>query len=131
MIKTATCSCGKVTVRATGEPVTVSVCHCLECQKRTGSAFGVQARYLKTQLEHQGETRTYVRSGDTGSKVTFHFCGDCGTTLYWNPEKIPDQTGVAVGAFAEPLFTRKLNYTVYEARQHPWVGPLDAHERYD
>ena len=41
----ATCSCGNLIVRTRGEPVRVSICHCLACQKRTGSTFGVQARF--------------------------------------------------------------------------------------
>jgi hypothetical protein len=41
----ACCSCGQLQVTTTGEPVRISVCHCLACQRRTGSAFGVQARF--------------------------------------------------------------------------------------
>jgi hypothetical protein len=129
--KNATCSCGQVRLQVSGEPVAVSVCHCLDCQKRTGSAFGAQARYLSEQVECQGETRAFERQGDTGSSVTFHFCGKCGTTMYWNPEKLPGQTTVALGAFADPEFTKTLSYTVYETRRHPWLGKLDAKERYD
>jgi hypothetical protein len=127
----ATCCCGKVCLQATGEPVAVSVCHCLDCQKRTGSAFGAQARYLSEQLEHKGDTRAFTRTGSTGASITFHFCPECGTTVYWNPEKLPGQTTVALGAFADPTFTEKLSYTVYETRRHPWVGDLDALESYD
>jgi len=40
-----------------GEPVRVSVCHCLECQRRTGIAFSVQARFLGTQPQPRGDSR--------------------------------------------------------------------------
>src|SRR6185295_9046576 len=33
MTRRATCSCGQLRVTCTGEPVRLSMCHCLECQK--------------------------------------------------------------------------------------------------
>lgn len=46
----ATCTCGQLGVDCEGDPVRVSVCHCLPCQQRTGSAFGVQARFARAQV---------------------------------------------------------------------------------
>lgn len=43
--RTASCSCGQLQIEVQGEPVRVSVCHCLACQRRTGSLFGEQARF--------------------------------------------------------------------------------------
>jgi hypothetical protein len=37
------CCCGALRAEVTGEPPRVGVCHCMECQRRTGSAFGVVA----------------------------------------------------------------------------------------
>lgn len=130
-VRTASCCCGRLALQASGEPVAVSVCHCLDCQRRTGSAFGAQARFLDEQLQIQGEAKTYARTGDTGSKVTFSFCPDCGTTLFWNPEKLPGQTTVALGAFADPDFTDELSYSVYNTRRHRWVKALAAAEDHD
>ena len=39
----AACSCGQLRVATEREPTYVVVCHCLACQRRTGSAFGAQA----------------------------------------------------------------------------------------
>lgn len=50
MERTAACSCGSLAITTTGEPRRVSACHCLACQKRTGSAFGVA---LAVQLDGQ------------------------------------------------------------------------------
>ena len=55
MTRSASCSCGRLTVSVTGEPARVSVCHCLACQRRTGSAFGVQARFDASQVHLEGE----------------------------------------------------------------------------
>lgn len=39
--RSATCTCGKLSIQYRDEPLKISLCHCLECQRRTGSAFGV------------------------------------------------------------------------------------------
>jgi hypothetical protein len=53
--RTATCSCGQLRVIAQGEPVRVSICHCRACQRRTGSAFGIQARWPWDQVKTEGD----------------------------------------------------------------------------
>ena len=104
-----------------GEPVRVSMCHCLACQQRTGSVFGVQARYPREQVTSiEGAKAEFVRTGDSGGRVTFRFCPTCGSTVYWDIDKMPDFIAVAVGAFADMSFpTPKI--AVYEARRHPWA----------
>ena len=46
----ASCSCGQLHLTCEGEPVRISMCHCLACQQRTGSVFGVQARFRRDQV---------------------------------------------------------------------------------
>ena len=55
---TASCRCGQLRASVTGEPVRVSVCHCLNCKKRTGSAFAVQARWPRAQVAIEGNSMT-------------------------------------------------------------------------
>ncbi|WP_312001458.1 GFA family protein [Bradyrhizobium altum] len=87
MTRLATCACGQLRVTCHREPGRVSLCHCLECQKRTGSTYGVAAFFQRADVEPHGETREYSRVGDSGSAVLFHFCPDCGTTVYWEPRR--------------------------------------------
>lgn len=96
------------------------MCHCLACQQRTGSVFGVQARFHKNQVRAEGQATEYVRTGDSGSRATFRFCPTCGATVYWLLEAMPDLVAVAVGAFADPSFPPP-RVSVYEARMHPWT----------
>jgi hypothetical protein len=70
----ARCSCGQLTLEVMGDPVRVSVCHCLACQRRTGSAFGVQARFARDEVRIAGCSNQYTRAGDSGQAITFHFC---------------------------------------------------------
>ena len=52
---TASCRCGQLPATVTGEPVRVSVCHCLDCQRRSGSAFAAQARFPAETVTIEGE----------------------------------------------------------------------------
>jgi len=69
----ASCSCGQLTAVASGEPVRVSICHCLACQRRTGSVFGAQARFRREHVEVKGRSSIHVRVADSGNTLTFHF----------------------------------------------------------
>jgi hypothetical protein len=102
MTRIAHCCCGSLRAETTGEP-SIGVCHCTECQRRTGSAFGVVALFPKEQVRSEGPSRVYVRGGDSGRKVEFHFCPDCGTTVFWYAEFRSDHVGIAIGAFADPV----------------------------
>jgi hypothetical protein len=123
----ASCSCGQLRVATSEEPLRVSVCHCLACQRRTGSAFGAQARFRKPSVKVTGTSSTYVRVSDAGNKLTFYFCPQCGATVHYELESQPGLVAVPVGAFAEPGFPSP-SRSVYESRMHPWVGVPCASE---
>lgn len=125
--RTATCACGRLQVRCTGEPVRISICHCFDCQKRTGSVFGMQARFPRETVSVvSGQSKAFTRKADSGNTVTFHFCPECGSTVYWELSGFPDVVAVAVGAFADPHFFAP-KVSVYERSRHDWLGGLDAH----
>lgn len=101
----------------------MSVCHCLACQKRTGSAFAVQARWPKANVELSGEFREWTRTTDSGSLAIYHFCPHCGATVAFFGAGMPDVTAIPVGAFADPSFPPP-RFSVYEERKHAWVAIL-------
>lgn len=116
----ATCRCGQLRVECKGDPVRISVCHCLECQKRSGSAFAVQARWPDAQVTINGDFQTWERAADSGHRATYRFCPVCGSTVAYVIEGWPGVTAVSVGAFADPDFPAP-GFSVYEHRQHGWV----------
>jgi len=122
MTRTAACACGQITVTCTGEPAKVSLCHCLACQKRTGSTYGIAAFFPAAAVTASGATRAYTRASDSGHNVTFRFCPTCGSTVYWQPHRLPDLIAVAVGAFADPNFPAP-EQAVYAEHRHAWVTP--------
>jgi hypothetical protein len=126
----AACSCRSLRVFAEGEPVRVSMCHCLACQRRTGSAFGFQARYPRDRVRIEGASRTWVRTADSGNRITFHFCPECGSTVFYFLQDMPGVVAVAAGAFADPSFPSP-QFSVYESRRHSWVEAPAGAERHD
>lgn len=126
----ASCSCGKLTVRAQGDPVRISICHCLACQRRTGSVFSAQARFPADKVSVEGQSKEYVLVGDEGGVARFHFCPECGTTVFYLLDATPGVVAVPVGAFADPNFPRP-HVSVYEVRKHRWVGLPDDIEHID
>ena len=120
MSRTASCACGRVSVRCQGEPLKVSLCHCRQCQKRTGSAFGLAAFFPRDAVEATGPTRIYARQSRSGQPVTFRFCAECGSTVWWDAARLPDRIAVAVGAFADPGFPPPTQ-AIFGERRHPWV----------
>jgi hypothetical protein len=118
----ASCSCGQLTAQVKGEPVRVSICHCLACQRRTGGPFAEQARFPRENVSISGVSTEYVRVGDEGTRARFHFCPTCGSTVYYEPEAFEAFLVIPVGAFADPSFPAPL-VSVYESRMHQWVVP--------
>ena len=108
-------------LRVVAEPLRVSICHCHACQRRTGSVFGVQARFREQDVVIRGHATAFVRTGESGGTATFHFCPRCGATVYYRLDEVPGVVGVPVGAFASPSFPSP-SVSVYEECMHPWVS---------
>jgi hypothetical protein len=98
----------------------VSLCHCLACQRRTGSTYGIGAFFLRADACAEGRASSYTRRSDGGHSVMLHFCPECGSTVYCEAERKPEAIAVAVGAFAGPSFPAPTQ-SVWDEHRHPWV----------
>jgi len=117
-------------IEVQGEPRGIGVCHCLACQRRTGSAFAALASFAAP-YSVSGTATEYVRVGDQGAKFTFRFCPVCGTTVFHTEEGYEQsRVSVPVGAFADPGFPAP-QVSIYECRRHPWVGLPGGIRTYD
>ena len=126
----AACCCGQLYAVTEGEPVRISMCHCLACQRRTGSTFGAQARFPRNRVSINGTATQYVRTADSGDRITFHFCPACGSTVFYQQNPEPDLIAIPVGAFADPSFPAP-TVSVYEARRHVWTALPPDVEHFD
>jgi len=119
-IRRAACSCGQLSLTTDGEPSRISMCHCLECQRRTGAVLSNQARFRRDQVTPSGQAAVWRRIAESGNAVTFHFCPTCGSTVYWEGEAFPGHVAVAIGNFADPAFPPP-TIAVWEEARHPWI----------
>jgi hypothetical protein len=107
----------------------INMCHCLACQRRTGSAFGIQAQFAADQVHVTGRYNDYVRASDEGGELIFHFCPDCGATVF-NTTATDADVWIPVGGFADPSFPPP-TVSIFESRRHPWVAVPAAIEHHD
>ena len=131
----ASCRCGQLRASVSGEPVRVSVCHCLNCKKRSGSACAVQARWPRGNVRIEGQSKTFVKVADSGNKATFHFCPECGSDVYYEidgkmDDKFNDLIAIPLGAFDDPFFLTT-NFSVWESRKHQWLEIVGSDVEHD
>ena len=117
MERTATCHCGQLKVIASGEPTSVYVCHCKACQRRTGAIIHNGSSWPKDQVRVEGEHKIYGRMADSGFEIRFHFCPNCGTSVFWEGDRNP----------AEPAASRSGVSPTPISRPRPLgLGGIDA-----
>lgn len=75
-----------------------------------------------------GCSNEYVRTGDEGTRITFHFCPTCGATVFYESEGMEASIAIPVGVFADPGFPSP-RFSVYEACMHAWVIRPEGAER--
>ena len=127
--RTAHCACRQLQVEADGDPLWVNVCHCTECQRRTGSPFGIGAWYEKRRVRVGGDMKTFVRPIEDRT-VTNHFCPNCGGTVLWEASKREGLIAIAVGMFGDRDFPRPAR-SIFEDAKHRWIeltGEMDHFE---
>jgi hypothetical protein len=117
----AECSCGQLSAVCSGEPVRISVCHCLACKRRTGSAFSFNARFPEDSVSIQRRATEFTRIGDEGGRVIYSFCPDCGTTVHYRIDVQPGLIAIPVGAFADTSFPPPFVSVYHESRRCEWV----------
>ncbi|EIF42739.1 hypothetical protein DOK_12241 [gamma proteobacterium BDW918] len=99
-LRKASCACGQVVMAVDGEPEIVAICGCQQCQRRTGSVYSTHAFFAQSGVKIEGDYKVFARKADSGNTVTFHFCPECGSTVFWRAEGRPNSWGIALGALS-------------------------------
>lgn len=115
MVRRAECCCGQCSIAVKGDPSVNGICHCEDCRKRSGSAFGWSAYFPDHRIvQKTGETRLYRIAGN--NPQVRHFCSRCGSTLFWKVDAMKEMTGMAGGSFVEnPLPDPELSLRTKQA----------------
>lgn len=117
------CHCGKVTFSAEVNPSSVSVCHCTDCQVLSGSPYRASVPAPVGQVSLAGETRTYVKVAQNGSRRAQVFCPECGTPLYATAADKPEILMLRLGCIAQ---RRELapGRQIWRQSALPWVDRI-------
>jgi hypothetical protein len=77
------CACGIIRYALTASPLIVHACHCLDCQRLTGSAFVINV-WIERRFVNVGSAapKSFRLAGGTGKHHDVFFCDTCGTYVW-------------------------------------------------
>jgi len=98
------CHCGAIQFEADIDPERVRICHCIDCQELSGTAFRVMVPCPEAQFHlTKGEPRIYIKTAESGRKRQQAFCADCGSPLYATSDEPAGarSLGIRIGVLAQ------------------------------
>jgi hypothetical protein len=122
---TGGCFCGQVTYRATVDPAQVYICHCTDCQRHSGAAYGVVVGVPGGRFELiSGSLKTFTKIADSGNLRVLAFCPECGTRIHATSAGDPDGfMGLRLGTVNERARLRPAGQAFCQSGQD-WVTDL-------
>jgi hypothetical protein len=132
---TGQCVCGEVSFEVIGEPKRITICHCKWCQRRTGSAFGVEVVFDASDVVINDEAVSWYRhhSDESGRWLDQHFCAKCGSNIGFTLEAVPGIRTIAAGTFDEQSWLNSDKYTqrhVFTRSAQHWSDIPEGVESY-
>jgi len=113
------CQCGSLRYRVTEVPVTYYICHCADCQKQSGSAFGSSLQIPARGVELRGRSQTHTRAGGSGRMSDCVFCPACGGRV---THQIQGSEVIVIkpGTLDDPSWLKPAGH-IFTASRQPWV----------
>ena len=127
---TGACQCGAVSFEAKGDPLMVIQCHCLNCQKSSGTGHVPFAGYPEPQFTFKGKTKSYSYKADSGGTATSMFCPECGSSMFGTTTSFPGMVAVRLGVVDDSSgFQPQMD--VYMKRLRSWDHDLKGAPSFD
>jgi hypothetical protein len=124
------CSCGAVRYRLTSEPMFVHCCHCLNCQRQTGSAFVINLLLEADRIELlAGEPQPVDVPRDDGSTQRIYRCPTCQVAVYSEYGR-PEVRFVRAGTLDEPSSVAP-GVHIFTRSKVPWVTLPESTPAFD
>jgi hypothetical protein len=115
------CSCGAVRYRLTSAPMIVHCCHCLDCQRQTGSGFVINAMIETDRIERlSGEPEPVSMPTDSGRPHHIYRCPKCQTAVWSDYGGRPALRFVRVGTLDEPSALSP-DVHIFTRSKLPWL----------
>jgi hypothetical protein len=120
------CFCGAVELRFSGQPVSITYCHCESCRRATGSPLAVLVGYELAQVSYpKAEPRSFASSPG----IDRPFCPHCGSRIGYSDARLPGKVYFNVGLFDEPERFAPTCHAL-AAERLPWLHIDDALPQY-
>ncbi len=122
---TGGCLCGAVSIEITGPAHVTANCHCLSCQKLSGTGHAFHLMFAEDTVAINGETKGYSWTADSGNEVTTHFCPNCGAPLFGRSSGYPGSITVRAAALDDSSgFSPQVS--VYAKRLQNWDATAEG-----
>jgi hypothetical protein len=115
------CHCGAIRYWVRGDPVHSALCHCTDCRRHAGAPMVCWTLFSDDDFAvTQGQARVYA-SSEHGRR---HFCGDCGTGLFYtNAAIFQGQTDVQSATLDDPGALAP-EAQIQTAERIPWMADI-------
>jgi len=124
------CACGAVRYRLTSEPLFVNCCHCLNCQRQTGSAFVINLLIEADRVELlAGEPQPVEVPRDDGTAQRIFRCPSCQVAVF-SEYGWPELRFVRGGTLDDPSAVTP-DVHIYVRSKLPWVALPDDTPAFD
>ena len=121
------CHCGKIAYEADVDPTAAQICHCLDCQTLTGSAFRVAVPAPPEAFRLlRGDPQIYMKTADSGSRRGHAFCRDCGAPVFRLPTDNNPNYSLRVGGLEQRSEFDAPAKQIWTARRLHWVSAIIA-----
>ncbi len=116
------CMCGALRYECAVTPTAVVCCHCTDCQRRTGSAFGISVSIPRDAFRKTaGDDIVWSTTRESGNEIRLHSCAVCGSRcwaeLLANPKFL-----MIIGGTMDGITKLRPDAHIYTASKHPWIA---------
>ena len=124
------CQCGEIKISIMRDRLIAYVCHCIECQKQSASAFAVSIPLNILDISVTGKLSSYERPAASGATTSCYFCSSCGTRIYHQSSNSPDNITLKGGTINDSKNLNPIAH-LWTSRKHNWINIADNIEIYE
>jgi hypothetical protein len=130
-VATGRCLCGAVAYEVHGPLRDVLICHCEECRRWHGHVAACTAARREDFVLVTDRGLRWVQSPNSDAGARRGFCGECGSSLFWDPPR-RDPISIAAGSVDQPTGLHVAGHW-FVSQAADYAGPPDdglpRHER--